>query len=132
MQPLYERNTSAGTRISRNAPHRKARPLTRVPVQHFSAALPLIGISIRNVVLRLIVQYGGLDMLATAKFVRPTDPELFAAPWRRETLPSLAHIKLGEQTYELPGWGETPVADLRSFYEKQRTEDPENPWGEGI
>src|ERR1700683_4751810 len=30
MQSLYEGNTGAGTRISRNAPHRNARPLTEV------------------------------------------------------------------------------------------------------
>lgn len=79
--------------------------------QQFVAALPLIGMSIQNLVSRALVVAG--DDPRTRQWIRPTDADAFDRPWRDH--PSITHISFGATT-DVGGWKEPTADEIRITY----------------
>jgi hypothetical protein len=80
--------------------------------QQFVLALPLIGMSIANIVGRAQI-LSGVDP-TTVRFVWPADAAAFESAWTQR--PTIAHISFGETT-DVPGWREPSREDILRSYE---------------
>jgi hypothetical protein len=88
--------------------------------QQFALALPLIGMSIQNIVSRALVTAG--DDPRTRAWVFLSDADTFDRPWRDHR--SIKHISFGVTT-ELGGWEEPTDDEIRRVYEGNDADSPE-------
>lgn len=82
--------------------------------RQFAAALPLIGMSVQNLVNRCLVSAG--DDPSGLGFVQPADAEAFDRPWLNR--PSIRHISFGNTT-DAGEWEEPSAEEMRLFFERQ-------------
>jgi hypothetical protein len=83
--------------------------------EHFAAALPLISMSISNVVSRARIAAG--EQPGKVEFRWPQDPANFDRPWRQPR-PTMKQLRFG-RTVHLQGYSEMSVESIREAYENR-------------